>query len=150
MEWSASHLDRARRFLDAVWELVEERAALVREHGAAEPPAGGSARSKSLERQLARMVERVTVFLEDYRYNACLEEINTFVRTLAGFARGLNADAADRTAFARSARALVLLLAPFAPHLAEELWERTGGEGLAATAAWPRVDSRRCVVFDFS
>ncbi|HSK79272.1 MAG TPA: class I tRNA ligase family protein, partial [Thermoanaerobaculia bacterium] len=140
MEWSDTHLERARRFLETVWDLVGERAGLVREHGAGEPPAKGSARSQSLERLLARTVERVTVFLEDYRYNACLEEINTFVKTLAGFARGLGADPVDRAAFARSARLLVLLLSPFAPHLSEELWEQIGGEGLAATAPWPRVE----------
>ena len=39
-------------------------------------------------------------------------------------------------------KALVQLLAPFTPHVAEELWERLGGDGLVHTAAWPQFDEK--------
>ena len=41
-------------------------------------------------------------------------------------------------------KTLVLILCPFAPHLAEELWERLGGEGLCSAASWPEWDEAKC------
>jgi leucyl-tRNA synthetase len=156
VEWSAEHLERARRFLLSVWELLVPSAGLIREgfQGWKLPPLQGAA--GGLARFLRRTVDRVTVFLEDYRYNACLEELNVLVKRMRSFARqrfgelddggpekvtpgeiGEGVSAEDAAVFAAAARSVVLQLAPFAPHLGEELWRRIGGEGLVATADWP-------------
>jgi leucyl-tRNA synthetase len=49
-------------------------------------------------------------------------------------------ESAAAPALREAVETLVLMLSPFAPHLSEELWERIGKEGLAATQAWPTVD----------
>lgn len=144
VEWSDEHLERARRFLISVWELIVPLADRVRdgfrgwELPTSKGPAGG------LARFLRRTAERVTVFLEDYRYNACLEELNVLVKRMRSFAQQRLGedrqpiDPDDAAVFAAAVRCTVLQLTPFAPHLGEELWRRIGGEGLAATAEWPR------------
>ena len=156
VEWSAEHLERARRFLLSVWDLVVPTAGVVREgfQGWELPPVKGAA--AGLARFLRRTAQRVTVFLEDYRYNACLEELNVLLKRMRSFARqrfGAHDDGTprevgagaigdrvpreDAAVFAAAVRCVVLQLTPFAPHLGEELWHRIGGEGLAATAHWP-------------
>jgi hypothetical protein len=80
--------------------------------------------------------------MECYQLSGCVEELRLITGWLAQFARdkGLVAgltDWASRDSGRLFARVLVLLLGPFCPHLAEELWERIGGSGLVATTAWP-------------
>jgi leucyl-tRNA synthetase len=140
IEWSDTHLERAQRLLAAVWQLIVPRAEAVARGAALAAGDSPEARAASLLRFLARAVRRVTVFLQDYRYNACIEEIHTLVRRLSDHTAAVDAAGSDGealSAFAAGVRALIRLLAPFVPHLAEELWERIGGEGVVATAAWP-------------
>jgi len=105
-----------RRFLDKVWALV------------------GKAAEADPERPLLikwhQTIQRVTEDIEELKYNtaiAAMMELVTALRDAASAPRAVVAD-------------LVVLLAPFAPHIAEECWERLGHEGSVFDTRWPTWD----------
>jgi leucyl-tRNA synthetase len=110
------------RFLSRVWRLVTG------------PPADdtGSPGDDTDETapdgaDLGRTIEQVTMSIERMQLNTAIAALMTLV---ARFRR--------RTPTATERRTLVSLLAPFAPHVAEELWHRLGHTTSVHTAPWPR------------
>jgi leucyl-tRNA synthetase len=118
-DWDASGIEGTRRFLNRVWTVgLSERA-----------PAG--ARDAALDRMVQKTIQKVTEDLEAYHFNtaiAAMMELTT---------AALHADGPSRDA---AVDALVLLLAPFAPHITEELWQRRGGTGSVHQQSWPVYD----------
>jgi leucyl-tRNA synthetase len=106
-EWTDSGISGIRRFLGRVWDLVAARA----------DSADANMMAAPLRSVLDRTIAKVTSDLEAMRYNTAIAALMTYSNTLR-----------DRsTVYLEELRALVLMLAPFAPHLAEELWSRLGG-----------------------
>ena len=118
-DWDAAGIEGTSRFLHRVWTIgLTERASL-------------GDRDTDLDRLVQRTIKKVTEDLEAYRFNtavAALMELSTAVFHAAGPSRDEATDA------------LILLLAPFAPHLAEELWQRRGGAGSVHQQRWPAWD----------
>lgn len=143
VEWSQPSLQRAKRLLTDIWKLVDGQGELLRA-AVGRTPIGGPPESLPLDRASARAVRRVTEFIERYQYAGCLEQIRDLLRRLEREVETLkDSDAGFQRSFVEGIRTLVILLAPFAPHLAEELWERIGGEGLVASATWPTVATQK-------
>ncbi len=118
-DWDASGIEGTWRFLNRVWGI-----------GLGERTSSGT-RDAELDRAVQRTIKKVTDDLEGYRFNtaiAAMMELSTAIFHAAGPSRDGATDA------------LVLLLAPFAPHIAEELWEQTGGTGSVFDSAWPAFD----------
>ena len=122
--WSTSSVEGITRFLDRVWRLyVEEDGSLSRamstEAPAIEP-----------RRLLHQTIKKVTEDLEALKFNTAIAQMMVFANEL--------------TKLERRPRALlepfVLLLAPFAPHLCEELWHRLGAPETLAYEPWPAFD----------
>ena len=77
------------------------------------------------------LIRNVTDGLEEFRFNTTISRFMEFVN----FA--YSPDGGRETLDPESTEALLILLAPFAPHLAEELWERSGHESSVFESAWP-------------
>jgi leucyl-tRNA synthetase len=114
-------LEGIRRFSARVSRLVAEP------H---EPGPGG----RDL-RTLDRIVARVQEDIERFKFHTALSAVMEMVRWLGGEKHAMSADE-----WLRSVRTLALLLAPLAPHLAEELWSRIGGGYSVHRQPWPEVD----------
>ena len=92
-----------------------------------------------LRRATHRAIKAVTDAIEGFRFNSAIARLHEYVKVVAA-ARAPASDA-PRTAARREAlSALARLVAPFAPHLAEECWQRLGQAGLVAAAPWPEFD----------
>ena len=100
---------------------------------------GGSApRDEYVAREVDRTIAVTTEEFERFRYHRAFAEIRELARLLRQYrAYGT----ADRGVCRRALESLARLIAPLAPHLAEELWNRLDGEGLVVEADWPEAET---------
>jgi leucyl-tRNA synthetase len=118
-DWDASGIEGVHRFLRRVWELALTDA----------EPSG--ARDADVDGAVQRTIKKVT---EDLT----IEHFNTAVATMMELANTLqHAHGPSRN---EGVATLVILLAPFAPHMTEELWHRRGGTGSVHQQRWPDYD----------
>ncbi len=124
--WSTDGIPGCFRFLQRVYRLVcDDRSDAVRE--LADGPG-----TEAQQRLLARTIEKVSADLDGFDFNTAISALMVLARDIEKEAP-IPRPAAD---------ALVRMLAPLAPHLAEELWERLGHAGSVSAAAWPEADAR--------
>jgi leucyl-tRNA synthetase len=110
-----------RRFLDKVWGLVKDAPA----HGRSGAPA-----EESLERLKHRTIQKVTSDTESLDYNTAISAMMEYVNALR-----------EGTPTRALVEPLVVMLAPYAPHFAEECWARLGCEGSVMDGEWPAFDA---------
>jgi leucyl-tRNA synthetase len=135
--WSASLLDRARTFLAAVARF--SRGDLLRPGDGA--PVAGAAPGR-LAQKLAGWTEtaahKITANLVRHDYHLMVQNLEFLFDRLRQFERDGGArNDADRERLRAAWDTFLRLLAPAAPHLAEELWAAAGGDGLVSAAPWP-------------
>jgi leucyl-tRNA synthetase len=124
--WSSKSVEGVARFLDRVWRLY------VDEQGA--PIVTDAAPSEPLQRALHRTIRKVGDDVEALKFNTAIAQMMVFVNEINPTPE-------------RPRRALELflkLIAPFAPHLAEELWSRLGHREGIAYEPWPDYDPALC------
>jgi len=148
--WSDSPVRDCHGFLSALWEFVHDRAGSLRDAGLGAGPSIDL--SDPMRRKLARWCEaainRTTRACETQHFHTAIRNVRMLFERLQRFEsspkrRGGKQEPLDREAMAIVTRVLLGLLAPLAPHVAEELWETCGGSGMLATASWPRAESLR-------
>ncbi|MBI2601499.1 MAG: leucine--tRNA ligase [Deltaproteobacteria bacterium] len=122
--WQTQGIAGISRFLNRVWRLI------INENGHIAATASRKTSSQEMEAALAHTVKKVSDDTEHYRFNTAISAMMEFVN-LAYKEGGLTHQQAET---------LVLLLSPFAPHLAEECWQRLGFQESLACESWPRVD----------
>jgi leucyl-tRNA synthetase len=125
VQWSASGLEGASRFMHRVWAECD--------NPGAGPGAGPGEGDQALRRATHKAIKAVTEGLDQFRFNTAVARLHEFVAALRG---APNAGPARREALS----ALVRLIAPFTPHLAEACWTRLGGTRLVVEAEWPSYD----------
>jgi len=119
LEWSEAGIEGAARFVQRVWRLASSSADRDGEDG-------------GLKRKLSRAIAAVGAAIESLQFNKAVAQLYELVSAIE--------KAPPSATRAEAIRTLVLLIAPMAPHLAEECWEKVGGEGLVASADWPAFD----------
>ncbi len=127
--WNPQGIEGVNRFLRRVWRLI------VDEHG--HSPAGlGAEDSEATLKLLHQTIAKVTGDIEGLRFNTAISQMMILVNHLHKESRYSRA----------TATSLIQLLAPFAPHLGEELWEHLGYEPSVAAAPWPTADPQWLVL----
>jgi len=137
VDWSEEGLEGASRFLQRVWRIVRERRETL---VAAQPFAGGALEgaARELRRAVHRTIDRVSRDLgERLQPNTAVAAMMELVNALSAFKSASDVDAA---VMREGVDALLSLLSPFAPHVADELYEALGGEGSLLARGWPVVD----------
>jgi leucyl-tRNA synthetase len=147
-EWSDSGFDGAARYLQRVWRVAYKWQGRIT--GAAGVAAEAAGDLKDHQRQLRRRVHQIVCaitenFEQRLHLNTCISSLMELTNAIHAFDQAVDksgaADAADLAVAREAFEALIRMLAPFAPHISEELWESFGhGESLAR-AEWPRFDS---------
>ena len=136
LEWEDADVEGQFRFLNRVWRLVTEFAARV----PASPGQGGekevlSKPEKDLRRAIHTAIKAVSEDLEgDYQFNTAVSEMMKLSNALN------DAKCKDSPIYAEGINTLIRLLAPFAPHIADELWHNTGNSESVHSQTWPSVD----------
>lgn len=144
LEWSDAGVEGAHRFLRRVWRLVLQVEPEVKGWFGGERPAASNDRvleeaERALRRKLHQTLAKVTVDLrERFAFNTAIASIMELVNEAYSYLdRG---DEPHPGVLAETVDILLRMLAPFAPHLTEELWHRLGGPGSVHQAPWPEVD----------
>jgi len=119
LEWSESGIEGAARFVQRVWRL-------------AMAPAGGEGEDDVLLRRLHRAIHAVGEAIDGLQFNKSVAALYELTSAIEKAKPSATRDEAIRT--------LLLLVAPGAPHLAEEAWATRGQAGMIADAAWPTHD----------
>ena len=116
------------RWLNRLWSV------------ATEPPPDGTpdaTAARDLVAATQRTIRDVTNDLEGFRFNTAIARLMELTTALA---RARDAGGVERATWKRSVETLILLVAPLAPHIAEELWERRGNPYSVHQQAWPEFD----------
>jgi leucyl-tRNA synthetase len=136
LEWDDADVEGQFRFLNRVWRLVTEFIAQNFSGEKDSPPLPDLSKDeKTLRRAIHTAIKDVTEDIDgDYQFNTAVSELMKLSNALS------DAFCKDSPVYAEGIRALVLLLAPFAPHIADELWHQLGHEGSVHRATWPSYD----------
>ena len=136
-DWTDDGVQSSYSFLRGLYELAD---ALPVGEERSDPPA------EYVTRETAATVAAATAEFEQFRFNHALQATEELVSLLRRYAdAGLNADTdhtpiPDQATLTAGVSAAVRLIAPIAPHVAEEAWTALGHDGLVAEADWPTAD----------
>jgi leucyl-tRNA synthetase len=125
--WSMNGVEGVYRFLARAWRMIVDAEA---EEVRPDPKVMDVEPTRDQAKVVARTVAAVTDDLERMSFNTAISRLMEFTNAFTGM------DVRPRSAM----RTFVLLLAPMAPHVAEELWQILGGGGTLAFEPWPKFD----------
>ena len=119
--WSDNAVKGCKRFLDRIWNLAEN-------------VAEGDEYSKDNEALVHKTIKKVSDDIENMKFNTGIAALMTLTNQF--YDKGVN-----KAEF----KTMLQLVSPFAPHMADELWERFGFEGFASTSSWPVYDESKTI-----
>lgn len=140
LEWDAADVEGQFRYLNKVWNLVQD---FIANPSSAKKKSKDklSKEEKDLRRKVHSTIKEVSVDLEgDYQFNTAISELMKLRNALG------DAKCKDSPVYAEGIDTLIKLLAPFAPHIAEELWHQLGNTESIHQQKWPEVDRSALVV----
>ncbi|MCH8847792.1 MAG: leucine--tRNA ligase [Chloroflexi bacterium] len=114
-DWSDAGINGIARWMNRAWDLATSPADAL-------PAADGPA-DRDMTRRMHQTIRRVTTDIERFKYNTALAAMMELTNDMAP---AFEARSVSQPVWAETVRRLLLLLAPMAPHVTEELWERTG------------------------
>jgi len=139
LDWQDSGIAGIQRFLGRVYRFFVRHAGNAT---AATASASLAPEARAIQRKLHQTIKRVTDdFQGRWHFNTCIAAIMELVNVLYAAEEKINQGAVPATLIAEVQRTLALLLAPFAPYLAHELWEMIGEKGSIFRTAWPKYDA---------
>ncbi len=135
MIWTEEGVQGAWRFLNRVWRRVVEDEEALKTLSAGFDPGALEGANKELYRKLNQTIKKVTGDIEGLRFNTAIAALMELLNALYDFRKGNEPNAVYKSAVL----SYLQLLAPFAPHIAEELWHRFY-ENSVFDARWPDYD----------
>jgi leucyl-tRNA synthetase len=144
VEWNDSGLDGSYRWLFRVWQIAQQwRAAAASGRGSIEA-AALTADDRALRRKTHDTIRRVTADVDvRQQFNTAISAMMELVNDLYAYTKRQEADRSAQAPLVvkEALDSLIVMLSPFAPHTAEELWEQFGHSGTLAAARWPVFDA---------
>jgi leucyl-tRNA synthetase len=117
------------RFLDRVWKLGEKVITLKKK----------STKDEGIERILHKTIKKVTEDIESLQYNTAISALMVLLNEME-----------KKDVGQKEVEIILKLLAPFAPHITEELWKKCGNKKSIHTSLWPVFDSKKIIEDSFS
>ena len=119
--WNPQSIKGCKRFLERFLNLAEI--------------ADGEGTTPELEKHIHKLIKKVTGDIDTMKFNTAIAAMMGTVNTIYEVGKITKCEL----------KTLCKVLSPFAPHVAEEVYEMLGGEGLVSIAAWPEYDEAKCV-----
>ncbi len=144
LEWSDQGVEGSYRFLNRVWRIVTNFATQVEAGAVEQSVAELTKEEKQLRRVLHLTIRKVTEDIgERFNFNTAISAIMELVNEFYTFK---DQQTVNNGLIREVVMALIKLLAPFAPHMTEELWHTIIKEGSVHKAAWPECDAAAMVL----
>jgi leucyl-tRNA synthetase len=140
LDWNDQGVDGSFRFLTRVWRLVAEQIEGLQGVEPFRPGAEVEGDEKVLRQKVHQTVKKVTEDVDRFHFNTAISAIMELINEIYGSPVRERPAPSARRVMREAVEALVLLLSPFVPHFAEELWEALGKEGSVLTHPWPDYD----------
>ncbi|MBI5643330.1 MAG: leucine--tRNA ligase [Deltaproteobacteria bacterium] len=144
LDWNEEGVEGAYRFLGRIWRLVLENIDMLT---AARPYAGNeplSGPSKDIYHVTHKTINKVTHDIgERFHFNTAISSVMELVNALYQFQntlQGKDAGSVELKVFREAVDSVILLIAPFAPHISEELWHKLGNTVPVYRTPWPAVN----------
>jgi leucyl-tRNA synthetase len=144
LRWSETGIEGAVRFLRRIWTMVYRWRGLLADWSPQKDPDFGES-ARNLRRKTHQTITRVTADFEKLDLNTNVAALMELLNALSDYnVDPSTASASDGFAAREALEALVIMLAPFSPHIAEEMWEGLGYQGgllkSEKSAKWPTAD----------
>ncbi len=130
--WSSTGIEGMARFLNRVWALVIDKPEGADRDGKVDEKA-----QKDLRRAVHHAVKEVTEDIPNFQFNTAIAELMTLTNAMS---KAKSAVTVESSVWLEGVQKLLLLLAPIAPHVTDELWERSGFAGSVHQQTWPEHD----------
>ena len=140
LDWSDQGVEGSYRFLGRVWRIVNQYTSMAHTHD------GKLTKDETaLRRELHRAIKKVTEDLDGrFNFNTAISTIMELVNAMYQYKDGHDAVQGDLAE--ELVQKLLLLLAPFTPHITEELWHECGYEGSVHQQVWPTYEEKALAV----
>jgi leucyl-tRNA synthetase len=146
LEWSDQGVEGSYRFLNRVWRLVAGYADQVTGIVVPKPFPAVSGAERELRRWTHYAVRKVTQDIETrFNFNTAISAIMELVNALYHYQARVAPEQQDLRVVKEGLESLILLLAPFTPHIAEELWSAIGHPDSVHLQSWPACDEAALV-----
>jgi leucyl-tRNA synthetase len=140
VQWTEEGINGAYRFLNRLWRWSNNALTAYDPNWREHLPAEESGGDRKIRRKLHQTIRKVGEELESFGFNTAIAGLMELVNELYAY-RPADSAAGHPAVVSEALENLILLLAPFAPHLADELWERLGKSGSTYNATWPSFDA---------
>ncbi|HUR37186.1 MAG TPA: class I tRNA ligase family protein, partial [Terriglobales bacterium] len=142
LDWQEQGVEGVHRFLGRVWRFVTKNAQPLNPEWRAAVPAALAPEARAIQRKLHQTIAKITQDFDGrWHFNTSIAAIMELVNALYAAETAIAAHRIPVPLLADVQRKLVLLLAPFAPYLAAELWSLMGEQGTLFKQEWPKFDA---------
>jgi leucyl-tRNA synthetase len=141
LDWQDEGVEGIQRFLGRLYRVMTEQTKPLGVGDVALENRRGPA-ARSLQRKLHQTIKRISDdFAGRWHFNTSISALMELNNLLSSMGPDISAGNIPAEDLAETKRVIVLLLAPFAPYLAHELWEMLGEKGILLKAPWPKYDA---------
>ncbi len=130
LEWSDQGVEGVYRFLKRVQALAEKPLEYRKK---------ADNKDRHLLSKAHSTIKKATQLMEEFKFNSAINSITELVNLMTKYSEF----EIRKETYAEALRNLTLLIAPFAPHLAEEMWEGQGNKGFISAAGWPTYEEEK-------
>ncbi len=159
--WDPNGVVGVRRFLEKIWRYVNskvvnrfiEDGGVERLNSYRDGTVMSSYNDKKLETQIHETIKKVTKDIEEHKYNTAISAMmimfNQLLKESHDESSGISESLTTGIPY-KDLRSLLQLLAPFAPHMTEELWYMLGETESVHTSSWPKYDESKIIDSEFT
>ena len=137
LEWTEAGIEGAFRFMQKIWKLSQKTDASG--HDFNPNNAKLSDQDETLLRALHKAIQSIETDIDRFAFNRCVAHLHVLVNAISDYE---GEQQHDKAMLSYAMCHLSILLSPFSPHIAEEIWQITRADGLVSQADWPLTDNK--------
>ncbi len=144
LDWNDTAVEGAYRFINRVFRAVDELSSLIVDEKVEQSSLSGD--EKKLRLALHSSIKKVTDDFERFSFNTAISSIMEAVNALYQYKESKSSEEMNKPLITEVLKNIVIMLSPFIPHAAQEMWEIIGEKEQLMNVSWPKYDSEALVV----